>query len=230
MNSCSGRFQLWIPLAAIFVAGAAVWTRAEPPRAASSATGPLSVLDTLRVFTLQEVHRPEGVWRRIRDEVRRIREPDVSDLSLLRYTLEYTVSDELASDIVEAARAEGLDPDLGFRLVRVESRFRISARGPSGALGLTQLLPSTARSVDPTLRSEADILNPDRNLRTGFRYLRRMIERYGGDVRLGLLAYNRGPGTVERVLRGGMDPENGYSRKVLGSGVGAYTGPGLLAR
>jgi hypothetical protein len=55
-----------------------------------------------------------------------------------------------------------------------------------------------------------------------------MIERYDGDVRLGLLAYNRGERAVDRDLRNGRDPENGYSTKVLGSVRDRYDGDGLL--
>src|SRR5690606_23312751 len=143
----------------------------------------------------------------------------------------YGIPLDLAGQIVESARSEGVDPELGFRLVRVESRFRTRARGPQGALGLVQLMPGTARSIDRSLRTEAQILEPGTNLRTGFRYLRRMIERYDGNVRLGLLAYNRGEVAVDRALRAGRDPENGYSSKVLGT-VAAdapYRGTGTLA-
>lgn len=144
------------------------------------------------------------------------------------YAERYGITQDLAETIVSTAIAEGLDPELGFRMIRVESVFQPNARGRFGALGLTQLMPSTARAVDSSLRTEAQILDPIANLRTGFRYLRRMIERYGGDVRLGLLAYNRGEGTVDRVLRSGEDPENGYSTKVLGTGPDRYEGEGLL--
>jgi len=145
------------------------------------------------------------------------------------YARRYNISRDLASTIIEMAVAEGIDPELGFRLVRVESVFRPNARGAGGALGLTQLMPSTARAVDRSLRSDAQILEPETNLRVGFRYLRRMIERYDGDVRLGLLAYNRGSGTVDRALQAGRDPENGYSSKVLGRAATRYRGAGLLA-
>jgi soluble lytic murein transglycosylase-like protein len=144
------------------------------------------------------------------------------------YARRYNISRDLASTIIEMAVAEGIDPDLGFRLVRVESVFRPNARGAGGALGLTQLMPSTARAVDRSLRSDAQILEPETNLRVGFRYLRRMIERYDGDVRLGLLAYNRGSVAVDRALQAGRDPENGYSPKVLGRAATRYRGAGLL--
>src|SRR5690606_26381784 len=140
------------------------------------------------------------------------------------YARRYDISEELATDIAEHALAEGIDPDLAFRLVRVESVFHVRARGPQGALGLTQLMPGTARWLDRSVRTERDIFEPANNLRVGFRYLRRLINQYG-EVRLALLAYNRGEGTVDRALRRGVDPENGYSRKVLGTGgKNPYTG------
>lgn len=143
------------------------------------------------------------------------------------YARRYEIPHELALDITQHALDAGIDPDLAFRLVRVESVFKVSARGRQGALGLTQLMPGTARSLDRTLDTEREILDPDNNLRVGFRYLREMIERYD-DVRLGVLAYNRGQGSVDRALRRGADPENGYSHKVLGTrGSRPYTGSGL---
>lgn len=146
------------------------------------------------------------------------------------YARRYEISEELATDIVEHALDQGIDPDLAFRLIRVESVFQVRARGPHGALGLTQLMPGTARGVDRSLRTEGDILEPTNNLRVGFIYLRRLIDRYG-EVRLALLAYNRGQGNVDRALRRGVDPENGYSRKVLGTGgSNPYSGPGVVTR
>ncbi len=156
------------------------------------------------------------------------REAARREIEAFTYAVRYDIPEDLAYQVLESAIAEGLDPDLAFRLVRVESVFQPRARGPQGALGLTQLMPSTARAIDSSLKTEEQILEPVTNLRTGFRYLRRLIERYRGDVRLGLLAYNRGEGTVDRALRGGRDPENGYSRRVLGVTGEWYTGTGLL--
>ena len=84
-----------------------------------------------------------------------------------------------------------------------------------GAIGLTQLMPATARWLERgTTRS--DLRNPEVNLRIGFRYLRSLIDRYEGDTDLALLAYNRGPGTVDRVLKRGGNPDNGYADMVKG--------------
>jgi soluble lytic murein transglycosylase-like protein len=166
-------------------------------------------------------------WTGIRDAARSVRELEGG---FDRYAGRYGVSRELARTITEAAHAEGIDPDLAFRLVRVESRFNPRARGPGGSLGLMQLMPGTARAIDRSVRTEAEILDPQTNARLGLRYLRRMIERYDGDVRLGLLAYNRGPLAVDRALQRKQDPENGYSRKVLGTLANRYQGPGLIEK
>jgi soluble lytic murein transglycosylase-like protein len=143
----------------------------------------------------------------------------------------YGVSRTLARKIVDVALAEGIDPELGFRMIRVESGFKTTARGAMGAAGLLQIMPSTARTLDRSVDTRQELLDPGTNLRLGFHYLRQMIERYDGDVRLGVLAYNRGEIAVDRALKRGRDPENGYSHKVLGTRGGhPYKGDGLVAK
>lgn len=123
---------------------------------------------------------------------------------------------ELASSIHEAAHEAAVDPVLAFGLVRVESSFRRTAVSWAGAVGYTQVMPATARWMDPAV-GRADLFRSEVNLRLGFEYLSYLMEYYDGDVRLALTAYNRGPGTVDRLLQMGRDPENGYADKVLGT-------------
>lgn len=127
----------------------------------------------------------------------------------------YGIDPELAVAIAHAARSEGIDPELGFRLVRVESRFRERAVSPVGALGLTQLMPRTAAELQPGITRE-QTFDRDTNLRLGFRYLRWLLDVYDGDIEEALHAYNRGPGTVKRVRAAGRNPANGYADMVLG--------------
>ena len=105
---------------------------------------------------------------------------------------------DLGSAIADAADRYGLDPDLFQRLVQKESGGRVNAVSRAGAIGLTQLMPGTARDlgVDPR--------DPVQNLDGGARYLRQMIDRFDGDLHLGLAAYNAGP---ERVKRAGGVPK-----------------------
>ena len=194
-------------------AGAAVTPAAAPSIETSEQVSPSAAGTGSGAETIQVVELP----------------PPTEEARATVYARRYRISPALALQIVETALAEGVDPELAFRVVRVESVFRANARGPSGALGLTQLMPSTARAIDRSLRTEAQILEPETNLRTGFRYLRRLIVRYKGDVRLGVLAYNRGETAVDRALRAGRDPENGYSGKVLELG-GRYQGPGVVEK
>jgi soluble lytic murein transglycosylase-like protein len=58
--------------------------------------------------------------------------------------------------------------------------------------------------------------DPETNLRVGFKYLRYLLDKYNGDENLALTAYNRGPGTVDKALRRGGNPDNGYAAFVRG--------------
>lgn len=132
---------------------------------------------------------------------------------------ELGLSRELAEDIYDIALEEDIDPDMAFGMVRTESEFKNSATSHVGAMGLTQLMPKTARWLQPGV-STGELRNPETNLRIGFKYLRDLIDKYDGNERLALLAYNRGPGTVDRVLDRGGDPDNGYADAVItGRGV-----------
>ena len=134
--------------------------------------------------------------------------------AIIDYSTHYSIAADLAAAIYDVALSEGIDPGLGFRLVKVESGFTLNAKSKAGALGYTQVLPSTARLYEPGLTPK-QLFDRSTNLRIGFRYLRDLLERYDGDLRLALLAYNRGPGRVQELLNAGQDPQNGYSIAVL---------------
>ena len=128
--------------------------------------------------------------------------------ALLRYSSRYGVPADLAELIYDLALREGIDPDLGFRLVNVESGFQLRAASRANAYGLTQVQLATARFYESDITMER-LFEPERNLRIGFRYLRDLLETYG-DVNLALLAYNRGPSRVKELIDAGTDPDNGY--------------------
>jgi soluble lytic murein transglycosylase-like protein len=129
----------------------------------------------------------------------------------------YKIPRDLAADIHDAAEANAIDPELAFGLIKTESTFNERAVSHVGARGLTQVMPRTANWLRPGTTAQ-DLFDRQTNLDLGFSYLRDMIDKYRGDVRLALLAYNRGPGTVDRILRTGGNPDNGYARKVLRGG------------
>jgi soluble lytic murein transglycosylase-like protein len=141
---------------------------------------------------------------------------------VIEYSSRYGITANLAATIFDAALAERLDPELAFRMVKLESNFNPRAISKVGAVGLVQLMPSTARLFDKSVDRE-DLFNPEINARIGFRYMRRLIGLYKGDVRLALLAYNLGESRVDEARRSGRNPLDGYNRILLKS----YKGSGV---
>ena len=152
---------------------------------------------------------PEGIEVRAPSRAEEVRNATVE-----RAMQRYGISRDLAEDIFDAAVEADIDPSLAYGLVKIESNFDHRAVSHVGARGLTQLMPRTARWLMPGITNE-DLFDRQINLRLGFHYLRDLIDQYDGNVRLALLAYNRGPGTVDRVLERGGDPNNGYADMVL---------------
>jgi soluble lytic murein transglycosylase-like protein len=139
------------------------------------------------------------------------------------YSTQYRIKPDLARRIYDAAVNAGIEPELGFRLVRVESVFDPKAASPVGAIGLTQLMLGTAREFQANVTRE-QLLDPDTNLRIGFTYLRALIREYKGNLKIALLVYNRGPAAVQTALSLGQDPANGYESMIMRG----YRGRGVL--
>lgn len=155
------------------------------------------------------------VLGRMWDAVAAARAAEARERMVEAYARRYGISVELADAIERAARAEKLETELAFRLVRVESAFHPDAESHVGALGLTQVMPATANELQPGITRQ-QLLERDTNLRLGFRYLKELLAVYDGDEEEALTAYNRGMGTVARIRRQGGDPANGYAELVLG--------------
>ena len=118
----------------------------------------------------------------------------------LRYPLNY------GSIVRERADARGLDPALVAAVIYQESKFRSGARSSSGAIGLMQLTPSTAKGIalrtGGTAFHVSDLTDPEINIRYGTWYLHNLFTKYG-DEQLVLAAYNAGQGNVDRWRRAG---------------------------
>jgi soluble lytic murein transglycosylase len=108
--------------------------------------------------------------------------------------------------IAASARGAGIDPYLAAAVIYQESRFSVEARSAAGALGLMQLMPGTAREVARKLGEPvvpvARLFEPERNIRYGVHYLRRLIDASGGSEVLALAGYNAGFGRVRRWSAG----------------------------
>jgi soluble lytic murein transglycosylase-like protein len=134
--------------------------------------------------------------------------------AIIRYSADFRIPADLASAIYDIALSEGIDPEVGFRLVKVESNFDSKALSTKGAIGYTQVQLATAKSYEPSLSSD-QLYQRDVNLRLGFRFLRDLLGKYRSDLQLALIAYNRGPSRVQEILDNGGNPDNGYAAAVL---------------
>ncbi len=109
--------------------------------------------------------------------------------------------------IVGHARNYELDAPLLAAVVYRESRFDADARSPAGAVGLMQLLPSTAKGIAVNTGGSrfvvSDLYDPELNVRYGAFYLRRLLVKYDGDERLALAAYNAGQRHVDEWVAHG---------------------------
>lgn len=110
-----------------------------------------------------------------------------------------TPSAPLAETVDRIARQNQISPRLVHSVIQAESNYDPNAVSPKGALGLMQLIPSTARRF-----GVSDVFDPADNIQGGARYLKHLLDLYKGDEVLALAAYNAGEGAVSRY--GGVPP------------------------
>ena len=118
---------------------------------------------------------------------------------------------DLLARIEEHSSRTELDPKLVQAVIQIESGYNPRALSRKGAMGLMQLMPGTARDL-----AVDDPWDPEQNGRGGTTYLRRLLDRFGGDLQLALAAYNAGPEAV--VQYAGVPPyeeTRDYVRKVF---------------
>lgn len=118
------------------------------------------------------------------------------------------------ADLIHAAATKhGVDEKLITHVIAAESNFNPRAVSRKSAQGLMQLLPQTAKQY-----SVSDVFDPAQNIEGGTHYLKDLLDRYRGDLRLALAAYNAGPEMVDRY--GGVPPiteTQSYVRRITAS-------------
>jgi soluble lytic murein transglycosylase-like protein len=139
----------------------------------------------------------------------------VHSAASVRATTPFTSTGKSApfeASIVQHSRQQKVAADLVRAVIQVESAFNPVAVSTKGAMGLMQLMPATAVEL-----GVANPFDPDQNIRGGVQYLRRLLDRYNGNVELALAAYNAGIGNVEKY--GDVPPfkeTKSYVKKITG--------------
>jgi hypothetical protein len=196
-------------LSTLFLVGAYTWAQAQPPVVVEAVVRSEPVVDA-QVAPVVRVVAPVE---------------DIDELIILafldsRHTgLSQREEARLARVMVREARKNDLDPALILAVVHVESGGFHQAISHVGAIGMMQLLPSTAEEVAGKLgldwRGPESLYDPVLNVTLGISYLRELADRFDGDVSTALAAYNWGPGRINRRLRAGTGVPSHYINLVM---------------
>jgi soluble lytic murein transglycosylase-like protein len=190
------KFFVWI----VFSGAALAQTAAPPPGTApppaAAAPPPAKPVETFQ--SAMEKQRAsialqrETVRKQMGMAVRLQEEPSGEDSP--SWDCPAIADPELTPMIENAARLHQVEPKLIRGVIEQESAFHACAISSKGAKGLMQLMPATIEQFNVT-----DAFDPEQNIEAGATYLRQLMDKYKGDLKLVLAAYNSGPTTVDKT-------------------------------
>ncbi len=176
------------------VTGFAVFSRKTVTASAAPVTvSPRAPFFTTRIVGSVPLHPRRFNLSVVRDNLSLMQGQLDRTQRIIELSHSYDTSLGLAATIFDASIRERIDPDLAFRLIRLESDFNPRATSSAGAVGLTQLMPSTAALYEKGVTRD-QLMERSINVRIGFRYLRTLVDLYKGNIHLALLAYNQEKG------------------------------------
>ena len=184
----------------------------------------LGVRYQMRVESLDEIHTLVHVQK---DKIKELRADNwrlqtnvtVRDfLDQARLRLPKNTVDDIANSVYKASARYSVPPEMILAVIRIESAFDVNAQSNKGAVGLMQILPSTAQEIAQELRidwrGEQILRDPSANIEMGTYYLTKLIGQFN-DLSVALAAYNHGPGRIAELAEANAELPMGYSEKVL---------------
>ncbi len=121
-----------------------------------------------------------------------------SELKKIKF-LHPATRERIKKSIISASKSTGLSEKLIFILIKKESSFRSEVVSSAGAMGLTQLMPATAKHFCHLPPEK--IFEIESNVNCGAKYLKRLVTEFNGDLKLALAAYNIGPSHIKRLQK-----------------------------
>ena len=115
--------------------------------------------------------------------------------------------------VYKYSKENDIDPLLTYSIIKAESNFNVNSVSKSGAIGLMQLMESTAKEVAGKKQIENfkknDLYEPEKNIMLGTAYFKELLHRYDNNLSIALIAYNAGIGVVDKWIREGIIKPDG---------------------